>query len=175
VRLAWHTPALFAPGDADLDLAAHVLAGGKSSRLYRSLVFEQRIAQDVFAYQGSQQLGSMFQVGATAKPGRDLPEIVRAVDAEIERLAGEGPTDGELARARNTHLADFYKSLDHLQTRADLLNHYQNLLGDPNGVERDVARYTAATCASVRDAFARALGGKRLALRTLPEPDRESA
>jgi predicted Zn-dependent peptidase len=175
VRLAWHTPALFAPGDADLDLAAHVLAGGKSSRLYRSLVFEQRIAQDVFAYQGSQLLGSTFQVGATAKPGRDLPEIVRAVDVEIARLAAEGPTEAELARARNTHLADFYKSLDHLQTRADLLNHYQYVLGDADGVGRDVARYERATGASVRDAFARAMSGHRLDLRVLPEPAADPA
>ncbi len=160
LRLAWHTPALFAPGDADLDLAAHVLGGGKSSRLYKALVFERRIAQDVFAYQGSQMLGSLFHVGATAKPDHDLAEIGAAVDEELARLAAEGPTEAELARARNTHLADFYKSLDHLQTRADLLNHYQNLLGDPDGVERDVARYAAATCASVRDAFARALGGE---------------
>ena len=170
LRLAWHTPALFAPGDADLDLAAHVLGGGKSSRLYRALVFEKRIAQDVFAYQGSQMLGSVFHVGATAKPDHDLTEIGAAVDAEIARLAAEGPTEAELARARNTHLADFYKGLDHLQTRADLLNHYQYLLGDPDGVGRDVARYADATCASVRDAFARALAGKRLALQTLPDP-----
>jgi predicted Zn-dependent peptidase len=169
LRLAWHAPALFAPGDADLDLAAHVLAGGKSSRLYRSLVFERRIAQDVFAYQGSQLYGSLFQVGATAKPGHDLDEIRAAVDAEIARLAADGPTEAELARARNTHLADFYKSLDHLQTRADLLNHYQHVLGDPGGVGRDVARYEGATAASVRDAFARTVAGKRLDLRTLPE------
>jgi len=170
LRLAWHATALFTPGDADLDLAAHVLGGGKSSRLYRSLVFDRRIAQDVFAYQGSQMLGSLFHVGATAKPDHDLDEIGAAVDAELTRLAADGPTDAELERARNTHLADFYKSLDHLQTRADLLNHYQNLLGDPDGVGRDVARYTAATRASVREAFARTLAGKRLALRTLPEP-----
>ena len=169
LRLAWHAPALFAPGDADLDLAAHVLAGGKSSRLYRSLVFERRIAQDVFAYQGSQLLGSLFQIGVTAKPGHDLPELQQAVDAEIQRLAAGGPTEAELARARNTHLADFYKSLDHLQTRADLLNHYQHVLGDPGGVGRDVARYQDATAASVRDAFARVVSGKRLDLRTLPE------
>ena len=169
LRLAWHAPAFFTPGDADLDLAAHVLAGGKSSRLYRSLVFEQRIAQDVFAYQGSQLLGSLFQIGATAKPGHDLPEIAAAVDAQVRRLAAEGPTEGELARARNTHLADFYKSLDHLQTRADLLNHYQHVLGDPGGVGRDVARYEAATLASVREAFARVVSGKRLDLRVLPE------
>ncbi len=170
LRLAWHTPALFAPGDADLDLAAHVLAGGKSSRLYRSLVFERRIAQDVFAYQGSQLLGSLFHIGATAKPDHDLTEIGAAVDAEIERLAADGPTEAELARARNTHLADFYKSLDHLQTRADLLNHYQHVLGDPDGVGRDVARYARRDRASVRDAFARAIWpASASTLRTLPE------
>ncbi|HMF41058.1 MAG TPA: pitrilysin family protein [Polyangia bacterium] len=170
LRLAWHSPALFAPGDADLDMAAHVLGGGKSSRLYRALVFEQRIAQDVFAYQGSQMLGSLFQVGATAKPGQDVDGITAAVRREIERLATEGPTEAELARARNTHLADFYKGLDHLQTRADLLNHYQHVLGDPDGVGRDVARYEQTTIASVRDAFARVAAGKHLDLRISPEP-----
>ena len=169
LRLAWHSPALFAAGDADLDMAAHVLGGGKSSRLYKALVFEQRIAQDVFAYQGSQMLSSLFQIGATAKPGYDLDVIARAVQTEIDRLAAEGPTDAELARARNTHLADFYKGLDHLQTRADLLNHYQHVLGDPDGVGRDVARYQQATRESVRDAFARAVGARRLDLRMLPE------
>ncbi len=170
LRLSWHSPALFAAGDADLDMAAHVLGGGKSSRLYRSLVFEKRIAQDVFAYQGSQMIGSMFQVGATAKPGHDLDELAAAVTVEIDKLAAEGPTDAELARARNTHLADFYKSLDHLQTRADLLNHYQHVLGDPDGVARDVERYRQTTNESVRAAFARVAAARHLDLRILPEP-----
>jgi predicted Zn-dependent peptidase len=169
LRLTWHSPALFAPGDADLDLAAHVAGGGKSSRLYRSLVFERRIAQDAFAYQSSQMLGSVFHVGATAKPGHDLAEIERATREELDRLATDGPTAAEVDRARNTHLADYYKSLDHLQTRADLLNHYQHLLGDPAGVERDVARYEAATTTSVREAFAAVTRAPRLALRTLPD------
>jgi zinc protease len=175
LRLAWHSPALFTAGDADLDLAAHVLGGGKSSRLYRSLVFEKRITQDVFAYQGSQTLGSLFQVGATAKPGQDVPAIQRAIDDELARLAGEGPTAAEVDRARNTHLADFYKSLDHLQTRADLLNHYQYLLGTPGGVERDVARYEAATPASVRDAFASVLSKRRLTMRTVANGKEDAA
>src|SRR5450432_154849 len=169
LRLCWHAPALFASGDADLDLAAHVLGGGKSSRLYRSLVFDKRIAQDVFAYQSSQRLGSLFHVGGTAKPEHDLAEIGRAIDDELTRLATDGPSAAEVDRARNTHLADFYKSLDHLQTRADLLNHYQYLLGTPGGVERDVARYEAATPATVREAFAKVMGQRRLTLRTVPE------
>jgi zinc protease len=170
LRFAWHAPALFAPGDADMDMAAHVLGGGKSSRLYRSLVFEKRLAQDVFAYQGSQMLSSLFQVGVTAKPGHDLDEAAAAVDAEIVRLAADGPTEAELARARNTHLADFFKGLDHLQTRGDLLNHYQHVLGNPDGVAPDVGRYEQTTVASVRDAFARVARAKRLDLRVLPEP-----
>jgi predicted Zn-dependent peptidase len=175
LRLAWHSPALFAKGDADLDLAAHVLGGGKSSRLYRALVFERRIAQDAFAYQGSQVLGSLFHVGATAKPGRDIAEIERAVDEQIARLAADGPTAAEVERARNSHLSDFYKSLDHLQTRADLLNHYQALLGSPGGVERDVARYEAATPASVREAFAAVVHANHLTLRTVPATGDDAA
>jgi len=174
LRLCWHAPALFAPGDADLDLAAHVLGGGKSSRLYRALVFDQRIAQDVFAYQSSQRLGSLFHVGSTAKPDRALADVRRAVEDQLERLAHDGPSAAEVDRARNTHLADFYKSLDHLQTRADLLNHYQYLLGDPAGVERDVARYEAATPASVRDTFAAVLAKRRLVMRTVPQAGGEA-
>jgi len=169
LRLCWHAPALFAPGDAELDLAAQVLGGGKSSRLYRSLVFEQRIAQDAFAYQSSQSLGSLFHVGATAKPGVSLDDIQRAVDAELALFASQGPTAEEVDRARSTHLADFYKSLDHLQTRADILNHYEGSFGDPDGVERDLSRYETATPRTVKLVFATNLARNRLVLKTLPE------
>ncbi|HXI56046.1 MAG TPA: pitrilysin family protein [Polyangia bacterium] len=169
LRLAWHSPALYAPGDADLDLAAHILGGGKSSRLYKTLVFDRRMAQDAFAYQGSQMLGSLFQIGATAKPGFTLDDMQGAVDEELDRLVSQGPTAQELERARNSHLADFFKGLDHLQTRADLLNHYQHLLGDPGACQQDIARYEAATVTSVRDALAKVAAGHRLDLRVLPD------
>jgi zinc protease len=169
LRLCWHSPALFAPGDAELDLAAQVLGGGKSSRLYKTLVFERRLAQDAFAYQSSQMLGSLFHVGVTAKPGVTLEQIQGAVDEELARFAADGPTDAELDRARNSHLADFYKSVDHLQTRADILNHYEHLFGDPDGVERDLTRYEAARRETVRAQLAGTIAGKRLALRTVPD------
>jgi predicted Zn-dependent peptidase len=169
LRLEWHSPALFAPGDADLDLAAQILGGGKSSRLYKSLVFEQRIAQDAWAYQSSLLLGSLFGVGVTAKPGQGLEELERATMSVITRLAADGPTDSELERARNSHSADFYKSLDNLQTRADLLNHYERLLGDPGGMAEDMARFARATRESVRDAFARMIAGHHLVLMIVPD------
>ena len=170
LRYEWHSPAMFAPGDADLDLAAQILGGGKSSRLYKALVFEQRIAQDAWAYQSSQMLGSLFGVGVTAKPGHTLETLERAANGIIQTLATDGPTEEELERARNSHLADYYKSLDNLQTRADLLNHYEYGLGDPGGMATDLARYERATTRSVRDAFAAVAAQKKLTLSIVPDP-----
>ncbi len=169
LRIEWHSPALFAPGDSDLDLAAQILGGGKSSRLYKSLVFEQRIAQDAWSYQSSLLLGGLFGIGVTAKPGQSLDTLERATMAVIDRLATGGPTEAELARARNSHCADFFKSLDSLQTRADLLNHYERLLGNPDGMAQDLARFERATTHSVRDAFARICSAKRLVLTIVPD------
>ena len=169
LRMEWHSPALFAAGDADLDMAAQILGGGKSSRLYKSLVFEQRTAQDAWAYQSSLLLGSLFGVGVTAKPGQSLETLEQAAKTVIDRLANDGPTTEELERARNSHFADFYKSLDNLQTRADLLNHYERLLGDPGGMGEDLARYARATTGSIRDAFAAMVAGKNLVLTIVPD------
>jgi len=90
IYLAWHSPAMFEPGDADLDLLGDLLANGKTSRLYRELVFTRRIALDVAAYQNSREAGGFFLVVATAAPGYTLVEIEQAITAEIARVASEG-------------------------------------------------------------------------------------
>ena len=96
--MAWLSPAMFAEGDADLDLAADVLANGKTSRLYRRLVFEERIATDVSASQNSREIGGYVQLAATAAPGHTLGELERVILEEIERLGTSGPTDDEIDR-----------------------------------------------------------------------------
>src|SRR6185503_5377050 len=80
-----------------------VLGGGKSSRLYKSLVYDKQIAQDVSVYQQSLSLGSVFQITATARPGHTADELKTAVDAELEKLRQQGPDEREVERARNTH------------------------------------------------------------------------
>ena len=77
--MAWLTPAGYTPGDAELDLLANVLAGGKNSRLYKRLVYDMQIAQDVSAYQASATLGSTFRIIVTARAGYTLSEIERVV------------------------------------------------------------------------------------------------
>jgi zinc protease len=167
--LTWPSPAAFAPDDADLDLASAILGSGKSSRLYRALVFQQKIAQDVSANQGSMALGGRFVVVATAKPGHSQSELIKAIDAELARLRAEPPTAEEVDGARNRTLADLYRAIDSLEQRADMLNHYESLLGDPGGLARDVARYRAVTPATVQAALARVTATPRVVVKVNPD------
>ena len=103
-----------ATDDAELDLAADILANGKTSRLYRRLVYDERIATDVSAAQNSREIGGFLQVAATAAPGHTLAELERVIVEEIRRLADEGPTDDEIERGRVQAEAQF---MFRLQTR----------------------------------------------------------
>lgn len=155
--LAWHSPALFAAGDAELDLVSEVLASGKTSRLYRSLVFEQRIATEIAASQNSREIGSFFQIVATAAPGRTLGELEAAVSREIARFSAEGPTAAEIDRCRAQAESQF---VFRLQTvggfggKGDQLNAYNVFLGDPSYFDRDLARYRDASPAALQQAAA---------------------
>jgi predicted Zn-dependent peptidase len=152
VVVAWPSPAFFAAGDADLDLLARVLAGGKTSRLYKRLVYDDQIAQDVTASQESAQLGSAFRVVATAKPGHTAEELLAAIDAEIAKVEDAGPADAELERARAAFLSNEAFSLERVGSRADIVSTYVHYLGDPAYLPQDLARYEGATAASVREA-----------------------
>jgi zinc protease len=169
--LAWHSPALFAEDDAELDLVSEVLAGGKTSRLYRSLVYEQRIATEVAASQGSRELGSFFQIVATAAPGRTLAELAAAVARELARLRTEGPSAAELERCLAQAEAHF---LHRLQTvggfggKSDQLNAYNVYLGIPGYFDEDLARYRRADAAGLVRAATRWLGDGRVALSVVP-------
>ena len=170
--VSWLTSAMFAEGDADLDLAADILANGKTSRLYKRLVFDQRIATDVSASQNSREIGGFVQVAATAAPGHSLEEIDQVIGEEIARLALDGPTDDEIERGRVQAEAQF---IFRLQTvggfggKSDQLNAYNVFLDDPAFFDRDLARYRAVTKASIGEAMARYLDhDRRVALSVVP-------
>ena len=166
--LGWVTPRLFGPSDAELDLAATVLAGGKSSRLYRALLHDRRLAIDVTAYQHSLEVSGHFSVVATAAPDRKLHELEVVISAEIARLATDGPTRAELERARHLVEADHAwqrQSVGGFGGRSDLLNTYNVYTGTPAYAAADLDRYLEATPESVTAAVSAELGtGSRVAL-----------
>jgi zinc protease len=170
--IAWLTPAMFAEGDADLDLAADILANGKTSRLYRRLVYDERIATDVSAAQNSREVAGFFQVAATAAPGHTLEELERVIGEEIALLAAEGPSEDEIDRGKVQAEAQF---MFRLQTvggfggKGDQLNAYNMFVGDPDFFTRDLGRYQQVTPASLRAAAARYLPpGHRVTLSIVP-------
>jgi len=170
--LGWLTPAMYAEGDADLDLAADVLANGKTSRLYRRLVYDERIATDVSASQTSREMSSFMQLSATAAPGHTLGELQRAIDEELGRLAADGPTDGEIERGRvqaETQFMQRLQSVGGFGGKSDQLNAYNTFLGRPDYFTDDLARYARVTKASLRSAVAAYLRDARhVALSVVP-------
>jgi zinc protease len=169
VTMAWVTPSFYAPGDAEADVAAGVLGGGKTSRLYESLVHRTGIAQDVSAGQQSLRHGSVFSISATATPGHTAEELEAAMQQELDALAAGGPSPVELSAATSMLRSDALFGLEHPAAVADLVNRYQRYFGDPNSLDRDLARYTGIDAAAVQRFAAQQLGrDRRVVLHTVP-------
>ncbi len=172
VYMGWITPAAYKPGQADGTLAADILAGGRSSRLYKKLVYELQIAQDVSATLDPEQLGSVFRIDATARPGHTVAELEKAIDAEVARLAAEGPTPEEVAAAQQTLYLSVVSSLERVGGFggvANRLNQYNQYLKNPGYLDQDLARFAAATPATVQAFVKEQLGTqKRAVVECLP-------
>lgn len=173
LHIGFLSPAMFADGDAELDLAADILANGKTSRLYRRLVYEQRVATDVSAAQNSREIAGFLQVAATAAPGHTLAELERAIVEEIRRLADEGPTEDEIERGRVQAEAQFIfrlQSVGGFGGKSDQLNAYNVYVSDPDYFDRDLARYQRVTRESLQEAVRRYLTtSKRVVLSIVPK------
>ena len=153
VYMAWVTSPILKPGDADADIASNVLGGGRSSRLYKKLVYEKQIAQSVSAQQSSLILGSVFQIEATARPGHTVEELEQAIEEELTAFRSAPVDTSEVERARNTIETNIIGGLERLGGFggvADRLNSYNHYLGTPDYLAKDVERYRAVTPASLQ-------------------------
>ena len=148
IYLAWITDPILTQEDGEFDLIARILGGGKSSRLFRGLVYEKRLAQDAIAHQYSLSLGSVFTIEATAKPGVQPEMLEEAIDEELEEFCRRGPNENEVERARNTLESSVIRGLENLGGFggvADRLNQYNHFLGNPGYLASDLERYRKAT------------------------------
>ncbi len=144
----WLSPKHFSPGDAELDVLANVLAGGKNSRLYKRLVYDLQIAQDVSAYQDASMMNSTFAVIATARAGHTLAELEKVIREEINKIKNETPSLREVQRAVNQFESGFLTRMERVGGfggKADLLNNYYVETGNPDYFNEDFARYKALT------------------------------
>jgi zinc protease len=167
----WHTVPMLAPDDAELDVLSDVLAGGKTSRLYKALVREKQIAQEVHAYQNSQEIAGRFSIVVTPRQGHTLAQMESAVRAELARLEAEPPTAAEVSRAVNQFHAHLVRGLEPVSGfggRADRLNMYNVFTGDPGYLAKDFERYLRVDPAGVRRVAGKYLGEKLVVLEVTP-------
>ena len=172
VTMAWITPPAYAPGDAEADIAAHLLGGGSFSRLYDALVRRIPIAQSVTATTQSLALGSVFEIQASPSPGHSLGEVEAAIQRELDVFKANGPTPAELTAAKTAIRYDRLLGLEDPSDRAAALNNYSQSTGDPNYLDKDLGRYADVGAAAVKGFAAEQLGSdRRVVIYTNPGPN----
>lgn len=176
LKMVWHSPRAYAAGDAEMIQLGSVLAEGQSSRLYKRLVFDDKLAVDVSAYQDSLSLGSMFSIDVTAAPGADLDAIERIVDEELQRLQKDGIQPKELEQRKAASELRRLARLQSIGSMADLMNQYEFVWGEPNSFARDLERFRTTTPTRVQAAATQYLQlDRRAILRVLPEQPERTA
>ncbi len=171
VYVAWPSPPIFAEGDAALDAVSEVLTSGKTSRLYKRLVYDLQVAKDVSSWQESRQLGSDFQIMVTGKPGQTAETLLSVIDEELAKVREGGVTKDEADRARINLEASLIFRMEGMGHRADTFNLYAQHTGSPDYFARDVGRYRALTAADLHSAVKQWLPqGKRVVVLVKPNP-----
>jgi predicted Zn-dependent peptidase len=177
IYAAYRMPTFGSAGFDTLEVAIDLLGSGRASRLYRALVREQQLAQDITTFAFPIIGGAaIFTIWATARPGVAHKTLETALWAEVDRLTDDGPTDEELERVRNLHAAGVESSLERISERADRLSMYACLFDQPERINTEVSRYEAAGADRIREAMAASLvPDNRVVLTYLPAESPEGA
>jgi zinc protease len=171
LTLSYLSPATMQPGDAESDMLAAVLGGGKSSRLQKALVFDKKIASEVHVDQEGAQYGGNFVITVIAAPGHHADELLAAVDDELKAIDGaRPPTAQEAERARAFLQTASLRHVEALFGIADTLNEYDSWTGDAGNLSRNLlARYAHIGPSDVRWQAHQVLERPRIVVVVTPE------
>ncbi|MQF48452.1 insulinase family protein [SAR202 cluster bacterium AC-647-N09_OGT_505m] len=175
LSLVWPTVPMFHKDEAPLSFLAAILGDGKSSRLYRTLVYERRIAQSVGVRSGSAEISGDFHIEVTAAAGHTAEEVEEATLVEIQRMRDNPPSTEELTRTKN-HI-EWQKvhqmgNIGGFGGKANRLNSFNIFAGDPDVMNRDMERYIAVQPDDVSRVAREYLASRRVQMVVLPEPSR---
>ena len=150
VSLVWPGVRQYAADEAALDVLASVLSSGRGSRLQSNLVFGKELAQQVFANNGTNEVGGLFQIAANAAPGKSLDDVEKEINIEIERIKKDGATADEINRAITGREAQAIFGLQTVLGVGSRIADYAGYLGKPNYFQADIDRYRKVTAADVK-------------------------
>jgi zinc protease len=169
VYYAWHGVKVYSADDAALDLLAYILAGDNASRLYQILVHDRQLAQDVGAQNQDFRLDGLFTIAVTPKPTITTAAVDSVLQVEVQRLMDTGVTDAELTRARNVQRTAILDRLAGVTERSDQLAYYDYVVGTPDYVSQDLARYEHVTLADIQRVARTYLSAHKVVLTVVPE------
>ncbi len=153
IYFAWVGPQRFDPDEPALDVLMAILGEGRSSRFYRSMVYEKQNARAASGYYAAMEIAGEIRVDATLSPGASMSDVEESLFEEIDRLKGEPPSNEEVQRSVNAleaHYVHQLESVGGFGGRADLLNYYNVFTGDPGRLNNDLNRYEVVTPADVQ-------------------------
>ncbi len=170
IQMGWLSAPFFTPGDAEADVLAFVLGGGKSSRLYKRLVYELELAQNVSVHQQSLALVSIFMVTATARPGVSIETLEKELEKVLDEVRNAPVQERELIRARNQIVTSTISGLQRIGRKANRLNLYNQYMGRPDFLAKDIARYTVVDAVKLQKTARTLLAkNKRAVIITTPK------
>ncbi len=175
VMKVWNVPEWGTREAVLLDLATDVLAAGKSSRLYKRLVYEDQIATSATAYIQAQEIAGQVVVQATAHRDGKLAEVEATLDEEVREFLQSGPTEDELARAKMDHKARFIRGAERIGGfggKSDILARNEVYVGDPSHYKKMLAWAEDATAEDIRSTAAEYLSDGVYVLEIHPAPER---
>jgi len=178
VYMVWNVPQ-FGSADADyLDLVSSVLGQGKTSRLYKRLIYDDQIASDVSVYNDSREIGGQFYIQVTAAPGHSVDELEKAINEELARFMKDGPTSEEVQRVETQYVANFVRGIERIGGfggQSDRLAQYAVYTGDPGGYKVTLKRIREATAGDLKSVANRWLSDGVYIADVLPFPDYKAA
>ena len=171
VTVTMRAPQAYGPGATDLELAAQILGGGKTSRLHKRLVRKDRLATEVYAYLNAHFLGSEFEIAAIARPGVSAAALRAAIEEELAAFTAAPPTAAEVERARRVASVGLLSTMENLASRIDALASWAAYTGDPDHLAEELAAIAAADAASIHAAARTWLRKDAAVIMTInPEP-----
>lgn len=150
----WNTPPEFTRESDLLDIAGAVLGQGKTSRLFKRLVYDEQIAQDVTAFQSAREIGGQFWIMADVRPGVPAERVEKAIDEELAKFLAEGPTEAELERVKTREYANFVRGIERIGGfggKSDVLARGEVFAGNPAAYKQQIANLQSATAADVKN------------------------
>ena len=169
VYMVWHSVPQYSPDEAALDMLGYILSTGRSSRLQSNLIYSKEMAQNIGAGNGTNEIGGVFQVQATARPGKSLEDIEKEINLELERIKKEAPTADELMRARNSIESQTIFGLQTVLGKGGQLSTYSGYVGKPDYFQADLDRYRNVTPADVQRVANSYLTANRLVMTYMPK------